>query len=277
MARLEAQYLGVVSLAGPLKLVQTAASQFLLGLHRPMIVFVATAIGVLINLLFNWVLIFGHLGAPALGPVGSAWSSTVSRWVMFLGVAALGWDRLRGHFGSTPSAATSPGARISFGQLVRLGIPIGTTMVLEFPVPALAPDELRRVRQAAARQIDIEARVMAVPEAAGVCVPDATLDSAVAEIRSRLGRVVAGELKKLRPGSAAGLVSGWSGEIRGLLGKAGLVKEGANSLSLQVTPTLRNMLVGYANSGAPLYRQYKKGSTMPAGLIGEVKLCKLRE
>lgn len=41
-------------------------------------------------------------------------------------------------------------------------------------------------------------------------------------IYEHLGRVVAGELKKLRPGTAAGVVSGWSGEIRGLLGKAGL-------------------------------------------------------
>ena len=49
-------------------------------------------------------------------------------------------------------------------------------------------------------------------------------------IYEHLGRVVAGELKALRPGSASGKLSGWSGEVRGLLGKAGLVKPGGGPL-----------------------------------------------
>jgi len=49
-------------------------------------------------------------------------------------------------------------------------------------------------------------------------------------IYEHLGRVVAGELKALRPGSAAGTVSKIRGEARGLLVKAGLTKKGGGPL-----------------------------------------------
>jgi MATE family multidrug resistance protein len=42
----------------------------------------------LVNLGANYMLVFGHGGAPALGIVGSAWSTTLSRWLMFFGLAA---------------------------------------------------------------------------------------------------------------------------------------------------------------------------------------------
>src|SRR5207237_9806894 len=38
----------------------------------------------LLNVGLNWVFIFGHLGAPALGVAGSAISTLVSRWAGFL-------------------------------------------------------------------------------------------------------------------------------------------------------------------------------------------------
>ncbi|HEX9107274.1 MAG TPA: MATE family efflux transporter, partial [Longimicrobiales bacterium] len=105
--------------------------QTLQAMHRTRPVVVTIVAANVLNALLNWVLIFGHLGAPALGPVGSAWSSTIARWVMFVGVAMLGWDRLRGHFRSVP-AGDPAGAHVSFAHLLRLGLPIGTTMVLEY-------------------------------------------------------------------------------------------------------------------------------------------------
>jgi hypothetical protein len=66
------------------------------------------------------------------------------------------------------------------------------------------------------------------------------------------------------------LVPPWRCEITGLL------VEGANTLKITVTPTLRNRLVGYGNAGSKDYRQYKGGATMPSGLIGAVTVCALR-
>jgi len=50
---------------------------------------------------------------------------------------------------------------------------------------ALNPAERRRVRSAAARQREIEALILAAPEASGVVVPAAAIEAAVAGIRQR--------------------------------------------------------------------------------------------
>jgi MATE family multidrug resistance protein len=34
----------------------------------------------LVNFAANWVLVFGHWGAPGRGIVGSAWATALSRW-----------------------------------------------------------------------------------------------------------------------------------------------------------------------------------------------------
>ena len=50
---------------------------------------VAGVTAVLVNLVLNWVLIFGHLGAPAMGVEGAALATVISRYVELLIVA--GW------------------------------------------------------------------------------------------------------------------------------------------------------------------------------------------
>ncbi len=42
---------------------------------------VAGSVAVLVNLVFNYILIYGHLGAPALGPKGAAVATVLSRFV----------------------------------------------------------------------------------------------------------------------------------------------------------------------------------------------------
>ncbi|NIP78286.1 MAG: MATE family efflux transporter, partial [Gemmatimonadetes bacterium] len=54
---------------------------------RPIVVAIVAAN--LVNVVLNWVLVFGHLGFPALGPVGTGWASTLSRWTMLGALAAL--------------------------------------------------------------------------------------------------------------------------------------------------------------------------------------------
>jgi putative MATE family efflux protein len=50
---------------------------------------VAGVTAVIVNLVLNWVLIFGHLGAPAMGVEGAALATVISRYVELLIVA--GW------------------------------------------------------------------------------------------------------------------------------------------------------------------------------------------
>ncbi len=39
--------------------------------------------GLLVNIICNYILIFGHFGAPELGGVGAGWATTITHWVMF--------------------------------------------------------------------------------------------------------------------------------------------------------------------------------------------------
>ncbi|MYI45974.1 MAG: MATE family efflux transporter, partial [Gemmatimonadetes bacterium] len=82
-----------------------------------------------LNAFLNWILVFGNLGVPELGAVGSGWATAISRWFMWLCSLALGWRVLapylrrmrRGLFAADP-----------FRRIVRLGSPIGLQLFLEF-------------------------------------------------------------------------------------------------------------------------------------------------
>jgi len=83
----------------------------------------------LANLFLNWVLIFGQWGFPELGAVGSGWASSVSRWLMFLGLVGFSWPLLKGHL--------MPLRRDAFqlrplARMARLGSPIGIQFALEY-------------------------------------------------------------------------------------------------------------------------------------------------
>lgn len=78
VAALEASYLKVVVWGGWMKLASTAGAQFLLGIDRPRVVLWAAIAGVLANLLFNWLLIYGNWGFPGLGIAGAAWGTNAA-------------------------------------------------------------------------------------------------------------------------------------------------------------------------------------------------------
>ena len=48
----------------------------------------AIVVANLANAALNWVLIFGHLGFPAMGVVGSAWATSVSWGLLVVGPVA---------------------------------------------------------------------------------------------------------------------------------------------------------------------------------------------
>ncbi|MBR4725233.1 MAG: MATE family efflux transporter [Lachnospiraceae bacterium] len=54
---------------------------------------VASVIAVFTNLVFNYILIFGKLGAPEMGVVGAAWATVISRYVEFVIIAS--WTHIR--------------------------------------------------------------------------------------------------------------------------------------------------------------------------------------
>lgn len=105
----------------------------LLGRSSPRLALWAMAAGNVVNLAGNWVLIYGNLGAPALGALGSAWATTLTRYVMCAALVLLAlrdpiirgalrlnlfrglWDR-------------------SFGRALGLGVPLGLRTALDIGV-----------------------------------------------------------------------------------------------------------------------------------------------
>ncbi len=109
----------------------TVLRQTLQAMGRMRAIVAAIVLANLLNLGLNWVLIYGHWGAPAMGAFGSAWSSTISRWAMVGVLAALAWPDLRGHLLPVDRAALAWGP---LGRMLALGAPIGAQMQLEFGV-----------------------------------------------------------------------------------------------------------------------------------------------
>ena len=88
-----------------------------------------------VNAFFNWVLIYGNLGAPAMGIEGSAWATNIARLYMFLSLAVVGWwhDRTLAH------RRVPLGIDFALiGRIVRLGLPIAVQIGLEIAVFATA-------------------------------------------------------------------------------------------------------------------------------------------
>jgi MATE family multidrug resistance protein len=105
--------------------------QTLQALGRMRAIVVVIALANLLNVGLNWVLIFGGLGAPAMGANGSAWATTISRWFMLAAIVGFAWGTVRPHL--------LPWRRESFhlpalARMVGIGAPIGAHMQLEFGI-----------------------------------------------------------------------------------------------------------------------------------------------
>jgi MATE family multidrug resistance protein len=114
-------------------LVFTVFRQFLQGIGRvrPAMWIMIGANGV--NFLGNWILIYGHAGAPALGAAGAAWATTLSRLAMAaaLAVYVLAHADLRRYSVVAPRGALD---RALIERIARLGFPVGMQLAMELGV-----------------------------------------------------------------------------------------------------------------------------------------------
>ena len=101
-------------------------------LVRPIVVTMIVANAV--NVVLNWVLIFGKLGAPALGVGGAAWATSAARWLMVILLFAVAWRPLRPYL--IPVRADTF-ALAPLGRMLALGAPIGLQFQLEYGIFAV--------------------------------------------------------------------------------------------------------------------------------------------
>ena len=148
-------YLEIVAWSAPPLLLYAAFRRYLqgMGVVRPVMIALFTAN--IVNVIVNWILIYGHLGAPAMGVAGAAWATVFSRVAMagFLFGTILYRER---------EAETSvfESLRLElewFGRLLRLGTPAAIQVTLEVGAFAAATALAGRLAPAslAAHQIAI--------------------------------------------------------------------------------------------------------------------------
>jgi MATE family multidrug resistance protein len=117
-------FLWGICLGLPAMLVYRALSFYSASIHQPRPMMVLAFVGLGINGFFNWALIYGHLGLPAMGGAGCGWATGIGMWVSVLALAAWtarapayrAWNVWRGW--------TWPHGPAQW-RLLRLGLPMG--------------------------------------------------------------------------------------------------------------------------------------------------------
>jgi MATE family multidrug resistance protein len=130
-------YLQVIALSAPPLLLYAAFRRYLQGIHVVRPIMFALVSANLVNAGANAILIYGRLGAPALGVTGSAWATCIARIYMaaFLYVAIRREHRRQGNTRPHVPFAFDP---IRLRRLLALGAPAASQITLEVGVFALA-------------------------------------------------------------------------------------------------------------------------------------------
>lgn len=96
------------------------------GVKNTVLPMVAQVVAMVLNIALNWVLIHGHLGAPAMGVAGAALASTLATTLAFM----LLMGCFLGSAGATRARAGALHAR-ELWRTLRFGLPVGTNFLIE--------------------------------------------------------------------------------------------------------------------------------------------------
>ena len=102
--------------------------QGLQAMHRLAPIVLTILAANVINAALNYVMVFGKLGFPAMGAYGSAWATSISRWIMGALLLGLAWRDLRRYL-----IPVRPETLLlqPIGRMLRLGLPIGIQLQVE--------------------------------------------------------------------------------------------------------------------------------------------------
>lgn len=126
---LMADYMGIRLLAMTALIGVEVIGNWYGGLGNTRLHMAAGLIAMVLNVFLNWVLIYGNLGAPAMGTDGAALASTIASWLAFAFLALVFWKRwwLDDDGGERLKLRMS-----EFRRMIRFGLPNGFNWFLEF-------------------------------------------------------------------------------------------------------------------------------------------------
>lgn len=128
LVTMETSYFSIALAGTVLKMISTSMGQFMLATNRPRIVLLAAFTAMVVNVPVNWVLIFGHMGFPAMEVAGAAWGTNVAAAAELL---------VLGSFTFAPTARRIYGTLrmklvvTDLKELLRLGLPSGSQLVAD--------------------------------------------------------------------------------------------------------------------------------------------------
>jgi MATE family multidrug resistance protein len=129
VSRLETCYFQVLCAGAPGMLVAQALSAFYAGRGRTRVVMSVDTVAALLNVLLDYLWIFGHAGFPALGIAGAGWATVTALWLkVVIYLALIFRPRNRQAF------ATLSGMRFDselFGRLIYYGGPSGVQLLFD--------------------------------------------------------------------------------------------------------------------------------------------------
>ena len=136
---------------------------------KPVMVIAVSAL--LLNILLNWLLIYGYWGFPALGALGCAWSTGLLMWLML--AALVVWIKIAPAYRTTmPFARFEAPHWPEIQRMLKIGIPIGITYFAEISAFAIIGLLVARfgVVSIAAHQISLNfiSLVFMVPLSVGI-------------------------------------------------------------------------------------------------------------
>jgi MATE family multidrug resistance protein len=123
-------YLHALAWSVPASLLFRVFYGFSTAISRPRTVMALTLVGLALKVPFNWVFMYGNLGAPELGSTGCAVATALVSWI----VCALAWTWCWFEPGYEPYRVFArwswPDAN-ALGRILALGLPIGLTFLID--------------------------------------------------------------------------------------------------------------------------------------------------
>lgn len=167
IAVLARPYFAVVTLSAPPLLVYAALRRYLQGIHIVRPVMLALVSANIVNVIANYVLIYGHAGLPAMGVPGSALATTLARCYMALFLWVTVRQTLRGETAREPVGFDMNRVK----QLLRLGLPAAAQVTLEVGAFTFATALAARLDavSSAAHQIALNIAGLAYMVPLGLC------------------------------------------------------------------------------------------------------------
>jgi len=132
VAKLEVVYFRIMLYAHLLVMISHAGSGFFMGIHRPIINMYASLCGQVVNVVANYVLIFGKLGFPEMGIAGAGWGTFIGLSITtVIGLAVFLGNNNHATFKSRSTL------NIDFGKmydLLKIGLPAGFGLMVNVAI-----------------------------------------------------------------------------------------------------------------------------------------------